>query len=448
MASRDYSNFGMITEANAAACALFGFSKGTLRGRQVDCLMPKLYQDPHRRALRSAATNTQTQKHVYGFGLTRTAYVVPLAICIELHTGINDSNVFAASFTNAEANLTACYVLTDSNFIITNTSSKANYQLALSPRLLQCRALDLRVLCPALRDQVLMEKSVCLKKAIYTSPMLTETEINDFHITCPRFQIGVPLEAKVLVGPIQFPNQPPVGYHFEFHLRTPQKPHLDILCSHDFSQGFNTFGQGHSQERSILLEKTKARAADRPPNPEHPPAARFNQLDDKGTAQTDYAPLPMNDKEKEANKSTAKEQEQNNNEKEKNDDENKEEEEEKEEKEQDQEQEEEKGHRVGDENIEFAFEAGRMCYIREARKVLEERQPSLKVDRPEEGRELRALEGIKTKGHWYVREMVERTAKVARQLPECDANEFCEHIVSKVQRSLRDSLTRPTMQRT
>jgi PAS domain S-box-containing protein len=283
MASREQNQSCVITMANAAACELFGYSQDSIRGRKIECLLPELYKQPHKEAIRAAATYSPRRERLMGFGLSRTSYILPLNICIGVQSRIGDPNIFMATFSKLNTSLRTCYVLTDPKYIITDVSSKANYDLALSPKLIKSRDLDLRELCPAIGKNAIIGSAFSIKNATYMSPRLDEGEIERFHITCPPENIGVPRHANLIAGLIVFHNQPLVGYYFEFRVRQSKK---GLAPAPAFAAVLKMPAQETVNEQTFWED-------DRPVKEEDKESQRDSQKDPEFAQEKDKHPAPF-----------------------------------------------------------------------------------------------------------------------------------------------------------
>lgn len=144
---------GIITNISLGVCTLFGFSKSELIGKNVEFLMPEVYQKYHRNILLSKINdyrkNTMTAeqlaknfkpvfKEIFSFGKNKSRYLVPLSIKVAFvpNEEKNDSNfvakIFSDNFNSVGQMTQSCCVLVNNNFIIQNFTANSVSMLGLN----------------------------------------------------------------------------------------------------------------------------------------------------------------------------------------------------------------------------------------------------------------------------------------------------------------------------
>lgn len=160
--SANIHNIGLIMKASLGVCAIFGYTKEELLGKDIDLLIPEQFQKTHKMMLterlneykKHVANNHHTQLNnnnnnktntanakfmdIQVFGKNKSRYLVPLNMSVALlPTDQNDETYFAAKIFKDEAlkeqmmASKVCYVLTDQNFVLQYFTSNAIKMLKL-----------------------------------------------------------------------------------------------------------------------------------------------------------------------------------------------------------------------------------------------------------------------------------------------------------------------------
>lgn len=145
---------GIITNISLGVCTLFGYSKSELIGKNVEYLMPEVYQKHHKNILLSKINdyrkNTMTAhqlaknfkpvfKEIFSFGKNKSRYLVPINIKVAFvpNEEKNDSNfvgkLVSDNFNSGVGQLSqSCCVLVNNNFIIQNFTANSVSLLGLN----------------------------------------------------------------------------------------------------------------------------------------------------------------------------------------------------------------------------------------------------------------------------------------------------------------------------
>lgn len=178
--------------------------------------------------MESASDFKSKKKNIFGFGLHRNSYVIPLNIQVYIHSPIGNEHQFMACFKAADCGKEYSYVITDTDYIIKHVSSKANFYLGLSTKLIRSKQIDIRSLCKKINEYTSNGVQNIFKNEEYIPLPLTSDELKLFKISCPLERLQAPIYATITAGTIDFSKCSVVGYFFRFqHKRIKQKQEIE-----------------------------------------------------------------------------------------------------------------------------------------------------------------------------------------------------------------------------
>lgn len=238
IASKDLRQIGIIKDANLTVCQLFGFTKEDLVNQPVSTILPIIYRHLHKQSMENAAgyaiatsqamaSKKQRAKHaIFGFGMHRNMYLVPLNAQVFLHNTLgSDANQFMTVFSLPDPTVEAAYILTDAEFIIRNVSSSAISMLGISDRTIREQKIDVRTLFPTISEEYMSQPPESLEKpkaaAFFPIKQLELSSAKTSRSSPPKDPAQTPVAdagtLKLSCGYVEFPklSLSPAGYWFK-----------------------------------------------------------------------------------------------------------------------------------------------------------------------------------------------------------------------------------------
>lgn len=99
--SGDHDKMGMITQCNAGACRIFGYSMNEIKNHNVEKLMPEMYAKNHGKLIEDAlnkGSESIHNKERLVFGRHKSGYIFPVWICLKMITNSQGQTQFVALF--------------------------------------------------------------------------------------------------------------------------------------------------------------------------------------------------------------------------------------------------------------------------------------------------------------------------------------------------------------
>jgi len=167
---------GLITNISLGVCTLFGYTKSELIGKNIEYLMPEMYQKHHKNILLNRINdyrkNTMTAqqlaknykpvfKEIFSFGKNKSRYLIPLNLkvafipneersdnCFIAKLGLETFNIGLSQLTQT------CCVLVNQNFIIQNFTANTVSMLGLNSTSINNGSMDILKFIKEFQDEL------------------------------------------------------------------------------------------------------------------------------------------------------------------------------------------------------------------------------------------------------------------------------------------------------